>query len=265
MAAGWPRGGQFELKHVHSELPSGLFLKASKASATALGLNGEPDVERGGSKRRRLSGVTVSFTNKSSGALVVDGKVTASFELKYGQDDGSVMECFDLERAGSQLEAAGTILAKMQLGRTGAADQKAFAAVSGAYRASAAKRGKTRHVGVGAVFKTALTDFDLSAGRIPPISSAADLAKCVAQYTSGREQFAKVNSELKEVKRAIEELGNRWRAENGAAKEATAKEIKQIYREHDEVYAERFDYCKQVQDFLTKLRERITAYQDSVS
>lgn len=77
-----------------------------------------------------------------------------------------------------------------------------------AYRASAAKRGKTRHVST-AVFRTDLTSFDLPTSKVPAIVDDADMEAQVAQYTRGREQFIKVNDELKGLKKTIQSLGRR--------------------------------------------------------
>eukprot|EP00037_Helgoeca_nana_P019312 m.188086 g.188086 ORF g.188086 m.188086 type:complete len:272 (-) comp24810_c0_seq1:48-863(-) len=261
----WPKKGRFELEHVenleHTEgrLPtSGLFFKANKEMVARLGIG-----KGAGSKRRRLTGITVAFDNKSTGNIAVGDEHAASFDVKFNkEDDGAVTECFEMADGTGTLKAGGTVLGKLQLGRTGN-DHKAIAAgLTGAYRASAAKRGKTRQLSTVAAFRTNLFDFEIPEGKAPAATDGADLEAQVETYTAGRKQFVTVNAELKAVARAIQDLGKRWTAESGAAKEARAKEIKVLYREHDEIYAERYDYCKQLQDFLTDLRTRIEAYQE---
>eukprot|EP00035_Acanthoeca_spectabilis_P020814 m.434736 g.434736 ORF g.434736 m.434736 type:complete len:261 (-) comp17757_c0_seq1:789-1571(-) len=252
----WPKDGSFELEYPlgGSALPPPcLVFKANKELLGLLGVGSGT-----GRKRRRETPLTLQFDDKAKGSLLVSGVPSAPFDIKFNkEDDGAVTECFD---ATSELQAAGTVLGRVQFGRPGS-DQKAIAAVSGAYRASAAKRGKTRHVST-AVFRTDLTSFDLPTSKVPAIVDDADMEAQVAQYTRGREQFIKVNDELKGLKKTIQSLGRRWRELSGPQQEQVAKEIKAIYREHDEVYAERFDYCKKLQTYLSELRTRIIEYQE---
>ena len=84
--------------------------------------------------------------------------------------------------------------------------------VSRAYRKSAAKRSKTHHLVPASVFKTSLTDFELpsSSNSAVVIKSQADLTRHVALYQAGREQFVRVNNELKGIKATIQNLGTRY-------------------------------------------------------
>ena len=83
-------------------------------------------------KRRRLTGVTISFETKSTGLLEGDNFST-SFDVAFGREgDASVTECVSVSREEpTKVCGAGTIVGKLQLGRSGDDQKAAFAAVSG--------------------------------------------------------------------------------------------------------------------------------------
>lgn len=79
-----------------------------------------------------------------------------------------------------------------------------------AYRASAAQKSKTKQLSAptSAVFATPVDGFVVpSGGAGAALTSDAQLKKCSAEYREGRKHFARINSELKGVKRTIERLG----------------------------------------------------------
>lgn len=118
------------LEHTEGRLPtSGLFFKANKEMVARLGIG-----KGAGSKRRRLTGITVAFDNKSTGNIAVGDEHAASFDVKFNkEDDGAVTECFEMADGTGTLKAGGTVLGKLQLGRTGN-DHKAIAAGLTGYR-----------------------------------------------------------------------------------------------------------------------------------
>lgn len=103
--------------------PPCLVFKANKELLGLLGVGSGT-----GRKRRRETPLTLQFDDKAKGSLLVSGVPSAPFDIKFNkEDDGAVTECFN---ATSELQAAGTVLGRVQFGRPGS-DQKAIAAVSG--------------------------------------------------------------------------------------------------------------------------------------
>ena len=79
-----------------------------------------------------------------------------------------------------------------------------------AYRASAAQKSKTKQLSapMSTVFATPVDGFVVPSGSVgAALTTDAQLRKCSAEYADGRNHFTRINSELKEVKRTIERLG----------------------------------------------------------